>query len=107
MSEKRKIKFPATYKVRNKCIYEILQAHNLDEGKTYGECRPDPRQIVLEEEQPQKEKISTLVHELLHAITNEYDDITLTENEVRILEKALVYGFRKNRDLWLDMIKFV
>lgn len=55
-----------------------------------GETRFDVKQIAIKDDQPPKEKVHTYLHELLHAISDEYE-VGLTETQVRALEKAIYY----------------
>jgi uncharacterized protein YpuA (DUF1002 family) len=60
-----------------------------------GETRFDPKQIVIKDGQAPKDKVHTYIHELLHAISEEYE-VNLTENQVRALERALYYVLKSD-----------
>lgn len=62
--------------------WEILTVKEL--GQNAGEARPDTRQIVLLERD--KDKVSTLFHEMLHCASFDYE-LNLTETQVRGIEK--------------------
>jgi len=68
--------------------YEILYTEDFKDGKTLGETRFDPRQILLKANESDRETFHTYIHELLHAVSEEYK-IGLTEGQVRKLEKSL------------------
>lgn len=68
--------------ITKKKQWEIVQAKEL--GPNSGEARPDTRQIVLLEND--KNKVSTLFHEMLHCASFDYD-LNLTETQVRGIEK--------------------
>ena len=71
-----------------KAAYEILWQDELISGANEGETRFSPKQIVLHNNVDNKETTHTYFHEILHAISNEYE-VGLTENQVQKLEKAL------------------
>lgn len=71
-----------------KAVYEILYTEDFLDGKTLGETRFNPHQIVLKTNESDKETFHTYIHECLHAASNEYD-IGLTEGQVRKLEKSI------------------
>lgn len=71
-----------------KAVYEILYTDNFLDGKTLGETRFNPHQIVLKTNESDKETFHTYIHECLHAASNEYE-IGLTEGQVRKLEKSI------------------
>lgn len=68
--------------------YEICWVDDFKDGKTYGETRFDTHQILLKTNESDKETFHTYIHELLHAVSEEYK-IGLTEGQVRKLEKSL------------------
>lgn len=71
-----------------KMEYEVLYVDDFKDGKTLGETRFGPNQIVLKRSQNDKELVHTYVHEVLHAISEEYK-VGLSEKQVLRLEKAL------------------
>lgn len=80
-------RIPNKIQIKRKRFYEVLWA---DEFAHYGETRFDKSQIVLALGQVPSETVHTYLHEVLHAISAEYD-ADLTERQVRALEKALYY----------------
>jgi hypothetical protein len=68
--------------------YEIVWVEDFKDGKTLGETRFNTKQIVLKTNETDNETFHTYVHEVLHAVSDEYD-IGLTEKQVRKLEKSL------------------
>lgn len=81
---------PNRVQVRRKTHYEICYIDAFVDDSVLGETRFDTKQIVLKDNQPPKEKIHTYIHELLHAISEEYE-VGLTETQVRALERAIYY----------------
>lgn len=80
---------PPHIRVTAKRDYEVVRIDEFKDGKTLGECRWEPPQIVVKNGQSEKETFSTTLHELLHALSFEYD-IALTETQVLKLEKGLL-----------------
>ena len=81
---------PTQIRVRSRVRYEVLFSDNIkNDGDVLGETRFEPKQIVLKNNQGNKELIHTLWHEFLHAVSEEYR-VELTESQVRALEKAFV-----------------
>lgn len=78
---------PSHIKIK-KVEYEILYTDDFKDGKTLGETRLDAKQILLKTNESDKETFHTYVHELLHAVSEEYR-VGLTEKQVRALEKSL------------------
>lgn len=73
-----------------KAKYEILWVDKFPDNKTMGETRYDPKQIVIARHPSEKELVHTYIHEVIHAVDNEFE-VGLTETQVRKLEKALYW----------------
>lgn len=71
---------------KTKC--EICWIDDFKDGKTLGETRWNPTQIVVKVGQTPKDAVSTYFHEVIHLLSDEYN-IKLTERQVLALEKAL------------------
>lgn len=89
MSKKVYPSIPPHIKLTSKRTYEVLHTEEFKGGKTLGECRFEPPQIVLKTGQSSKEEFSTTLHEILHAVAHE-QDINLTEPQVLALERGLM-----------------
>lgn len=76
--------------VAKNTFYEVVWIAYSEDNKNFGETRFDPPQIVIEQGHSEKSTVETYLHEILHAISEEYD-VGLTETQVRKLEKALSY----------------
>jgi hypothetical protein len=89
--KKLKKNIPGKVKAGPRAEYEVLWGDGFpadtESEKTFGLTRFQPKQIVIYKEQGDKEAVHTFFHELLHAISHEYD-VNLTENQVRALERA-------------------
>lgn len=85
---------PSTIRITRKVNYEILWVDNFPNPKQVGECRFDPKQIVLKKNEPPVETLKSFIHELFHAFSFEYPGMNLTEKQVIMLEEA-VYRFLK------------
>lgn len=88
-----KTRIPHQVQISRKKYMEIAYVQDFKDGKTLGEMRPDINQIVIKTDMSPKETVCTYIHELLHAISNEYE-VNLTENQVLALEKSLYYIFK-------------
>lgn len=87
---------PASVKV-GKRTYEVLYSDTIkQDDNVMGETRFDPPQIVLQTGQSNRELVLTAIHEMYHAISEEYE-AGLTEGQVRALERAFpaMYHFFK------------
>lgn len=80
---------PASVKIGNN-VYEILWCDEFPKDqKQLGESRFDhSKQILININQPIKEAVHTYWHELLHALSFEYE-ANLSEKQVKALEKGL------------------
>jgi len=78
---------PSRVKIKQ-AEYEILYTEEFKDGRTLGETRFNTKQIVLKTNETDFETFHTYIHEVLHAVSDEYD-INLTEKQVRKLEKSL------------------
>lgn len=81
---------PTKVKIAAKTSYEVLLIKDFHGEDTYGETRFDPKQIVLRTGMAPKLTTETYFHEILHAISNEYN-IGLTETQVLNFEGSLPY----------------
>ena len=72
-----------------KAKYEVCWIDDFKDGKTLGETRFNhPKQILIKNGQSSKEAVSTYFHEVLHAVSEEFE-VGLTEEQVLKLEKAI------------------
>lgn len=82
---------PPSIKVKGKKI-EILWSDNLDpEGSaeyTHGEWRPNELQIILRNSKDEKEVFKTLIHELIHAVSDIYK-LNLTHATINKYETVI------------------
>jgi IMP dehydrogenase/GMP reductase len=86
---------PHRVQVARNAFYEVLYVDAFVQEDVLGETRFDRKQIVIKDKQHPKEKVHTYIHELLHAISEEYE-VNLTEAQVRALEKALYYVMKSD-----------
>ncbi len=89
--KKLRSNIPNKVKTSARTHYEVFWSEDFhferDGEKTFGITRFDPKQIVINKNQGDKEAVLTYFHEYIHALM-ETIEINLTENEVRKLEKA-------------------
>lgn len=90
---------PNKVQIKSKTWYDILWVDNLHDGKTLGMMIPDQKQIQLEINQTDKDKVLTYLHECLHAFSDE-NNIGLTEKQVRLLETKMLYYWLKQSNLF-------
>lgn len=76
-----------------KSTYEVLYIDEFKDGKTLGETRFDPKQIVIKNGLTPKMTVITFLHECFHSASEEFG-IGLTENQVLSLEKSLYFWLK-------------
>lgn len=96
MPKRKYPQIPSHVRLTPKRDYEVTYINNFKDPKQLGECRLEPPQIVIKADLPPKEKFSTFIHELIHAISFE-EDINLTETQVLKLERGLLRVLRLNK----------
>lgn len=88
---------PNKVRITREATYEVLYTDAfLTDPAQFGECRYDPKQILMRNSQSDSEKVQTFIHEVLHAISFENDGLNLTEKQVMILERSLFRVFKLN-----------
>lgn len=87
---------PNVIRITNKVSYELLFIDEFPDGKTFGECRFNTKQIIINKNQSNTEMLKTVIHETIHAIALE-NDINLTESHVVGLEKGLFRVLKLNK----------
>lgn len=79
---------PSSVKI-GKSLYEVLWTDEFKDKHQLGESRfGELKQIVINKNQPVKEAVHTYWHEVIHAISVEYD-VNMTEKQVLSFEKSL------------------
>lgn len=96
MAKKKYPPIPSHIRLTAKRDYEVTYINNFKDPKQLGECRWEPPQIVIKTGQSDKENFSTVLHEIIHAVSFE-EDINLTETQVLKLEKGLLRLLRLNK----------
>lgn len=81
-------KIPHKVQVNTDRYFEIVWSDHLSQASVMGETRFEPDQIAIKIGQSNKEAVKTYLHELIHAVSDEYD-VGLTETQVIQLEKAI------------------
>lgn len=91
---------PPSIRITKEAIYEVLHSdvilNDSSGGDQLGECRPDPRQILLKNGKSPTETFKTFIHETLHAIDFETKDLKLTHKQVYKLEEAIYKVLKLN-----------
>jgi uncharacterized protein YpuA (DUF1002 family) len=88
-------RIPNLVQLKRKTKYEVCYIESFLDESVLGETRFDSRLIVIKSSQTPKEKVHTYIHELLHAISEEYN-VGLTETQVQALERAVYYILKNN-----------
>lgn len=84
-------RIPHKLQVTSRVFYEVLSSPKIVGGEDcYGVMRPDLKQIILTEGMTPKNRVTTYLHEVVHAFSEEYD-IGLTEAQVQKIEKTVYY----------------
>lgn len=96
MAGKKYPPVPPRIRATSKKDYEVVFIDEFADGKTLGECRWEPPQIVLKTGQSPKETFSTFVHEVIHMFAHEAG-ITLTETQVLKAEAYFLKLARLNK----------
>lgn len=79
---------PISVKVSPKRSFEVVWVEGFQDASVLGETRFNPDQIALKTNESTTETVKTYLHELLHAVDDEYG-VGLTEKQVRTLENCL------------------
>lgn len=96
MAKRKYPAIPSHIRITSKRDYEVTYIENFKDSDTQlGECRWEPPQIVVKVNQPAGEKVSTVLHEVIHAVDFEHD-IGLTEKQVLKLERAFFRMLKLN-----------
>lgn len=83
-------RIPISVQVTRKVKYDITWTRNDPSLDHMGKTMLDTKHIVLNLDMKPRLATHTYIHELLHAISEEYD-VGLSENQVLALEKALYF----------------
>lgn len=83
-------------RITSKVSYDVLSSTCIEPD--LGRCDPNTRQIIINPNQSDKEAELTFLHEIIHAVSFEYE-IELTESQVVLLEKGLSKLFKLNKNL--------
>ena len=91
---------PAEVQITSKSFYQILWVENFpDDQHCVGSMDIDKKQIIMKISQSDKEKVLTYLHEVIHAFSDE-NKIGLTEKQVSIMEKKMLYYCMKTNNLF-------
>lgn len=95
-AEKVLTKLPSHIRITPKVAYELLEVEEFKDKATEGETRGDTKQIVVRKGQNPSDKISTYIHEWIHALDFE-NNVGLTEPQVLKLEKSIMKSLELNK----------
>jgi hypothetical protein len=88
-------KLPKTIEVGDS-TYAVYYVKRLDRGRLLGACYSESKRMQISMEMGRSEAESTVIHELLHAIADEYKIKKLNEKMVQQLEEAIFDVFDQN-----------
>lgn len=89
---------PSEIKLTPKESYQLVFIKEFQHENVLGECDPNARQIKIKAGLSNKQTVSVLIHEIVHAMSFTHE-LNITENRTEGLELALVRLFRYNKDL--------
>lgn len=78
--------------------YEVLYVDNFLDEKQVGRCDFNTSQITIKNNESPTETFKTYIHEILHALSNEYE-AGLTETQVQKMELAIFKFLKLNKYL--------
>ena len=87
-------RIPSSVRITPDITYEVAWVDSFKNENTLGETRLDTKQILIKKGLSPLETVSTYLHEILHAVSEE-TSANLTENQVLALEKFVCYGLKK------------
>ena len=88
--KKLKRHIPHRVQISKTAWYEIVYINDFKDGKTLGETRFEPKQIVILNGISPKLTVITYLHECAHAYSEEHG-LGLTENQILAMEKGFYY----------------
>ena len=90
---------PYKIQIGNKLFYEVVWVDRFDDPLQVGEMDSKLKQIRIKIDQSNKDMVLTYLHEVLHAFSDEHK-IGLTEKQVSLLEKKMMYYWLKPVNLF-------
>jgi glycine cleavage system protein P-like pyridoxal-binding family len=90
------LKIPHKIRITSKISYEVLHVDAFDDESQLGECRFDTKQILIKRDQSETDVAKTLIHEVFHAISEEYG-AELPHGSIYILENAVLKVLKLNK----------
>lgn len=93
-------KIPSQVQIGPKILFKVLWIENFPDG-SLGEMHHDSKQIHIKLNQSPKETVLTYLHEVLHAFSD-VNEIGLTEKQVSLLEKKMLYYWIKSGNLFIE-----
>ena len=88
------MKLPSKVKVGT-CNYKIVQ-RKMDDEDYIGRVYPNKCEIEIEKRLSDEKKITTLFHELIHAISFEYGNFKLGESKTDLMAVGVISILRDN-----------
>jgi hypothetical protein len=93
---------PSEVQIASKTFYQVLWVENFpDDHNCVGSMDINKKQIIMKIGQSDKEKVLTYLHEVIHAFSDE-NKMGLTEKQVSIMEKKMLYFWLKKGNLFLE-----
>lgn len=86
--KKWKSRIPAWVVINTYRWFQVAWVDRFFDGSHVGEMNPEHNQILIHKKLSDKLTVETYIHELLHAVSDEYD-VDLSEQQILKLEKAI------------------
>lgn len=90
---------PNKVQIGNKLYYKVQWVSEFKDPKQFGEMNSNKKYITIRKKQSKKEAVLTYLHEIFHAFSDE-NDIKLTEKQVSLLEKKMLYYVLKSGNIF-------
>ncbi len=91
---------PSQVQIGPKTVFKVLWAESFPDD-CLGETHHSLKQIHIKLGQSPKETVLTYLHEVLHSFSDTHD-IGLTEKQVSMLEKKVLYYWIKSGNLFIS-----
>lgn len=98
---------PSRLRIKHNISYEVLYVDSFpNDPSQVGECRSDPKQIVILRGMSPTETWKTFLHEATHSFSNEYPSLNFTERQVIDIEEG-VFRMLKLNKVFAFIFKFL
>lgn len=92
-------RIPTEIQIAPKVVFKILWVESFPDN-SLGQMHFETKQIQIKLGQSSKETVLTYLHEVIHAFSDTHE-IGLTEKQVSLLEKKMLYYWLKTGNLFI------